>query len=101
MTNISKTTLVLLKFLWDNQHTFCEEKGCFADMVSEIPQEPETYTPPVEAFIANLESKQIWLVAVKLKAENGQLGIAFCILTHFPVYQEEVKERVQVRQNPG
>lgn len=28
------------------------------------------------AFIANPESEQIWLAAVKLEAENGELGVA-------------------------
>lgn len=29
-----------------------------------------------KAFIANPESEQIWLAAVKLEAENGELGVA-------------------------
>ena len=29
-----------------------------------------------QAFIANPESEQIWLAAVKLEAENGELGVA-------------------------
>lgn len=28
------------------------------------------------AFVANPESEQIWLAAVKLEAENGELGVA-------------------------
>ena len=28
------------------------------------------------AFVTNLESEQIWLAAVKLEAENGELGVA-------------------------
>ena len=28
------------------------------------------------AFVANSESEQIWLAAVKLEAENGELGVA-------------------------
>ena len=28
------------------------------------------------AFIANPESEQIWLAAVKLETENGELGVA-------------------------
>lgn len=30
----------------------------------------------VKAFDANPESEQIWLAAVKLEAENGELGVA-------------------------
>lgn len=29
-----------------------------------------------KAFVANPESEQIWLAAVKLEAENGELGVA-------------------------
>ena len=29
-----------------------------------------------QAFVANPESEQIWLAAVKLEAENGELGVA-------------------------
>jgi pre-mRNA-processing factor 6 len=29
-----------------------------------------------KAFIANPESEHIWLAAVKLEAENGELGVA-------------------------
>ena len=31
---------------------------------------------PERAFVANPESEQIWLAAVKLVAENGELGVA-------------------------
>lgn len=34
-----------------------------------------------EAFKANPESEQIWLAAVKLEAENGELGVARELLT--------------------
>jgi len=29
-----------------------------------------------QAFVANPESEQIWLAAVKLEAENGEMGVA-------------------------
>ena len=35
-----------------------------------------------QAFIANLESEQIWLAAVKLEAENGELEVVRVLLIH-------------------
>jgi pre-mRNA-processing factor 6 len=34
------------------------------------------------AFLANKESEQIWLAAVKLEAENNELGVARELLIH-------------------
>jgi pre-mRNA-processing factor 6 len=40
-------------------------------MASDVPAAGEVLE---RAFIANPESEQIWLAAVKLEAENGELG---------------------------
>ena len=39
----------------------------------EVPADREVLE---KSFVANPESEQIWLAAVKLEAENGELGVA-------------------------
>ena len=42
-------------------------------MAGDVPASREVLE---KAFVANPESEQIWLAAVKLEAENGELGVA-------------------------
>ena len=42
-------------------------------LVGDVPAAREVLE---RAFVANSESEQIWLAAVKLEAENGELGVA-------------------------
>jgi pre-mRNA-processing factor 6 len=50
------------------------------------------------AFVANPESEQIWLAAVKLEAENGELGVAKELLVRARTVADT--ERVRVVSSP-
>jgi pre-mRNA-processing factor 6 len=44
-------------------------------------------------FVANPESEQIWLAAVKLEAENGALGVAGELLVCVRTYADTERVR--------
>ena len=48
------------------------------------------------AFVKNSESEQIWLAAVKLEAENGELAVARELLVRARTVADT--ERVRLRQ---
>ena len=51
------------------------------------------------AFLANPESEQIWLAAVKLEAENGELDVARELLVRARTAADT--ERVSIFSNTG
>ena len=53
------------------------------------------------AFVRNSESEQIWLAAVKLEAENGELGVARELLVRAPTVADTESVIISFISLPG
>jgi pre-mRNA-processing factor 6 len=53
------------------------------------------------AFVRNLESEQIWLAAVKLEAENGELGVARELLVRARTVADTERVIISIISLPG